>query len=79
MRYHHHLSKRTFCSPFYLYFRREKLLKMNQNITFWPRQAFCWLDEKNVIVVSKDNGKENGDCRLLNTVSLFLVAIFYRF
>ena len=45
---------------------------MEQNIWATPRQAFCWLDEKNVVVVSFDNDIEKGHCELLNTVSLEL-------
>ena len=50
---------------------------------FWavPRRAFCWLDEKNVIVISKDDENNNGDCELLNTVSsvltVFCFSVFF--
>ena len=43
---------------------------MKYNIWAVPRQAFCWLEDSNVIVISKDKKNDNGDCELLNTVSL---------
>ena len=46
---------------------------MKYNIWAVPRQAFCWLEDSNVIVISKDKKNDNGDCELLNTVSLVVL------
>ena len=43
---------------------------MEQKIWGSPRHAFCWLDEKMVIVVTMNNTRENGHCELLDTVGL---------
>ena len=48
---------------------------MDYNIWNTPRQTFCWLDDKNVIVISLENGVKNGHCELLNTVSLVIIIV----
>ena len=45
-------------------------MQMNFNIWATRGQAFCWLNENEVIVVSLDNKAEEGHCELLNMVSL---------
>ena len=59
---------------------------MEQNIFTAPRQAFCWVDENNVIIVSKNAGNTIGHCELVNTVSFlsvedlaFMFKIFKKF
>ena len=49
--------------------RHKKLFDMKQKIWASPRHAFCWLDEKMVIVVSFNKKFDNGHCVLLDTVS----------
>ena len=76
MAFHPLLSKKAF----YFFrnatvaFRHEKLLDMEQNIFALPRRTFCWLDEKNVIVISKNSRATIGHCELVNTVS-FMFAL----
>ena len=70
MLYHQLSSKETLRSLLYVYFRHTKLLNMEKMISHW--QAFCWLDDKKVIVISRDSQNwQNGHCELLNTVSYF--------
>ena len=51
---------------------------MQQNLWSLPREAFCWLDDKRVVVVSSDAESENGHCVLLNTVSTQTLPQFSR-
>ena len=44
------------------------MMKMTYNIWAIEREGFCWLNENEVIVISKDSGS-NGHCVLLDTVS----------
>ena len=46
---------------------------MEQNIWLVPRCASCWLDEKNVVVISIAG--DNGHCELLNTVSVVFAEV----
>ena len=42
---------------------------MKHNIWAVPRKAFCWLDEKRVIVFAPGDVGEQAHCELLDTVS----------
>ena len=42
---------------------------MTEKIWISPRHAFCWLNDRNVIVVSFDEDYTKGHCELLDTVS----------
>ena len=43
---------------------------MKQKVWGSPRNTFCWLDDKRVLVVTCDQDDLNGHCELLDTVSV---------
>ena len=48
---------------------------MEQKIPCTSRCTSCWLDEKNVVVISMDSAGDKGHCELLNTVSVILSVV----
>ena len=46
------------------------MIQMEFNIWAYPRRAFCWLNEEDVVVVSSNEFPDKGHCEILNTVSL---------
>ena len=71
MDFHAHLSKITETVLTILFILSlSKIFKMQYNIWVVRRHAFCWLDIRFVVVVSFDSACDNGDCQLIDTVSI---------
>ena len=56
-------------------FSLEQIIQMKYNIWAILREAFCWLNENEVVVISYNHVPDKGHCELLDTVSLTLKLI----